>query len=107
QQRVALARALASNPAIVLLDEPFSALDAGLRAGLRDTITTSLKQVNTTALMVTHDQDEALSVGDRTAVLQDGRFAQIDTPQHLYRYPANSDVARFVGEAILIPGTVN
>jgi iron(III) transport system ATP-binding protein len=107
QQRVALARALAPNPAIVLLDEPFSALDAGLRAGLRDTIATSLKRVNTTALLVTHDQDEALSTGDRVAVLQNGRLAQVASPQALYRFPANRDIARFVGDAVLLPGTAH
>jgi iron(III) transport system ATP-binding protein len=105
QQRVALARALAPDPAIVLLDEPFSALDAGLRAGLRATIATSLKRVEATALLVTHDQDEALSIGDRVAVLQNGRFAQVAAPQSLYRFPANRAIARFVGDAVLTPGS--
>lgn len=105
QQRLALARALAPGPAIVLLDEPFSALDAGLRAGLRATITAILKRAKVTALLVTHDQDEALSMGDRVAVLQNGRFAQVDTPQVLYRFPANRAIARFVGDAVLVPAT--
>lgn len=104
QQRVALARALAPDPAVVLLDEPFSALDAGLRAGLRDAIASSLKRVHTTALLVTHDQDEALSIGERVAVMQQGRLVQVDSPQALYRFPINPDIARFVGEAALVPG---
>ncbi|MGH8272791.1 MAG: ABC transporter ATP-binding protein [Gammaproteobacteria bacterium] len=106
QQRVALARALAPDPAIVLLDEPFSALDAGLRADLRAAIATSLKRVHATALLVTHDQDEALSMGDRVAVLQNGRFAQVASPQALYRFPANREIAHFVGDAVLVPGSV-
>ncbi len=105
QQRVALARALAPNPAIVLLDEPFSALDAGLRTGLRAAIAASLKRAHATALLVTHDQDEALSMGNRVAVLQNGRFVQVASPQMLYRFPANREIARFVGDAVLVPGT--
>jgi iron(III) transport system ATP-binding protein len=106
QQRVALARALAPDPAIVLLDDPFSALDAGLRDGLRSAVATSLKRVEATAVLVTHDQDEALSLADRVAVLQHGRFAQVAAPQTLYRFPANAAIARFVGEAVLTPGVV-
>jgi iron(III) transport system ATP-binding protein len=105
QQRVALARALAPDPAIILLDEPFSALDAGLRAGLRAAIAISLKRAGATALLVTHDQDEALSMSDRVAVLQNGRFAQVASPPSLYRYPANRKIARFVGDAVFAPGS--
>lgn len=104
QQRVALARALAPEPAIVLLDEPFSALDTGLRDGLRHTIARSLKRVGATALLVTHDQDEALSIADRTAVLQNGKIAQIAPPVTLYKYPANPALARFVGDAVFTSG---
>jgi iron(III) transport system ATP-binding protein len=107
QQRVALARALAPNPAVVLLDEPFSALDAGLRAETRQAVALSLKRAGATALLVTHDQDEALSMGDEVAVLQGGRLIQMATPEILYRFPANPEIARFVGEAVLIGGTVN
>lgn len=104
QQRVSLARALAPEPEIVLLDEPFSALDAGLRAELRAQVATSLKRVNASALLVTHDQNEALSMGDRVAVLKNGRLGQIDSPETLYRFPADAEIAHFVGEAILVPG---
>jgi iron(III) transport system ATP-binding protein len=106
QQRVTLARALAPDPAVVLLDEPFSALDAGLRAGLRAAVAASLKRVRATALLVTHDQDEALSMGDQVAVLQNGRLAQVAAPQALYRFPVNREIARFVGEAVLVAGSV-
>ncbi|MGH8279158.1 MAG: ABC transporter ATP-binding protein [Gammaproteobacteria bacterium] len=107
QQRVALARALAPKPAVVLLDEPFSALDAGLRAETRAAVVASLKRVDATALLVTHDQDEALSMSDQVAVLQNGRLAQVADPQTLYRFPVNREVARFVGEAVLVPGTIH
>jgi iron(III) transport system ATP-binding protein len=104
QQRVALARALAPMPRIMLLDEPFSALDATLRRDVRDVVATTLKRAGTTALLVTHDQAEALSMGDRVAVLRDGRIAQVADPVSLYRHPVDADVARFVGEAVLIAG---
>jgi iron(III) transport system ATP-binding protein len=106
QQRVALARALAPMPRIMLLDEPFSALDATLRREVRDVVATTLKRAGTTALLVTHDQAEALSMGDRVAVLRDGRIAQVADPVSLYRHPVDPDVARFVGEAVLVPGVV-
>jgi iron(III) transport system ATP-binding protein len=106
QQRVALARALAPDPAVVLLDEPFSALDAGLRADTREAVAASLRRIGATAILVTHDQDEALSIGDRVAVLQNGRIAQADSAQALYRFPVNRDVARFVGDAVLVTGTL-
>jgi iron(III) transport system ATP-binding protein len=107
QQRVALARALAPDPAVVLLDEPFSALDAGLRAETRQAVASSLKRAGATALLVTHDQDEALSMGDEVAVLQGGRLIQMASPETLYRFPANPEIARFVGEAVLVGGTVS
>ena len=95
QQRVALARALAINPAIVLLDEPFSSLDAALRASVRADVVTALRTAGATALLVTHDQDEALSMADRVAVLRDGVIAQIGAPQQLYDRPADVDLAGF------------
>jgi iron(III) transport system ATP-binding protein len=106
QQRVALARALAPMPRIMLLDEPFSALDATLRRDVRDVVAAALKRAGTTAVLVTHDQAEALSMGDRVAVLRDGRIAQVADPVSLYRHPVDPDVARFVGEAVLIGGVV-
>jgi iron(III) transport system ATP-binding protein len=104
QQRVALARALAPAPAVVLLDEPFSSLDAGLRAETRQAVASALAAVGTTALLVTHDQPEALSMGHRVAVLWGGRLVQIASPETLYRLPVDPDLAQFVGEAVLLPG---
>ncbi|HEY9483720.1 MAG TPA: ABC transporter ATP-binding protein [Micromonosporaceae bacterium] len=106
QQRVALARALAINPAMVLLDEPFSSLDAALRASVRADVVTALRTAGATALLVTHDQDEALSMADRVAVLRDGVIAQIGAPQQLYDRPADVDLASFLGEANVVPGRV-
>jgi len=97
QQRVALARALAIDPAVVLLDEPFASLDAGLRASVRADLRRLLAGAGITAVLVTHDQDEALSVADRVAVLRDGQIAQYAAPQELYDRPADADLARFVG----------
>lgn len=105
QQRVALARALAVRPQLVLLDEPFSALDAGLRASIRADVQTILREFGATAILVTHDQDEALSMADLVAVVRDGRIAQCATPHELYRRPADPQLASFVGEANLLPGT--
>ncbi|MGH9088345.1 MAG: ABC transporter ATP-binding protein [Acidimicrobiales bacterium] len=104
QQRVALARALAVEPGLVLLDEPFSALDAGLRSAVRAEVRAVLRSAGATGLLVTHDQDEALSWADRVAVLRDGRVGQLDTPEGVYRRPADPDVAGFVGEANVLPG---
>jgi iron(III) transport system ATP-binding protein len=104
QQRVALARALATRPTLVLLDEPFSALDPALRAGVRADVTSLLRAAGATALLVTHDQDEALSLADQVAVIRDGRVGQCDTPQEVYDAPADAELASFVGEANLIPG---
>jgi iron(III) transport system ATP-binding protein len=104
QQRVALARALAIKPEIVLLDEPFASLDAHLRAAVRDDVNTILHEAHTTTLLVTHDQDEALSLADHVAVLRDGKIAQCAPPQDLYTQPIDHDIARFIGEANLIDG---
>ncbi len=107
QQRVALARALAPRPRIVLLDEPFSSLDAALRAETRRVVADALAEAGATALLVTHDQAEALSMGRRVAVLRAGRMAQIAEPDVLYRQPVDAELARFVGEAVLLPGTAS
>jgi iron(III) transport system ATP-binding protein len=104
QQRVALARALAIRPAVVLLDEPFASLDAHLRASVRADVQRLLRDAGITAVLVTHDQDEALSVADRVAVLRDGKIAQCAAPQDLYACPADADLARFIGDANLIDG---
>ncbi len=103
QQRVAVARALAPKPPVVLLDEPFSALDASLRAGLRRDIRTALTEAGSTALLVTHDQNEALSMADRVAVMRGGNLLQIGTPAQVYREPSDGWVAQFVGDAMLLP----
>jgi iron(III) transport system ATP-binding protein len=107
QQRVALARALAIQPEVVLLDEPFASLDAHLRASVRADVQQLLKESGTTTVLVTHDQDEALSTADRVAVLRDGGIAQCDAPQELYSRPVDADMASFIGEANLIPGILN
>ena len=103
QQRVALARALAPNPSLVLLDEPFSALDASLRESVRGQVREALERSGTTALVVTHDQDEALSVADSVAVLDQGRIQMHSTPQEVYRAPSGLAVARFVGQCVELP----
>jgi iron(III) transport system ATP-binding protein len=99
QQRVALARALAPCPELVLLDEPFSNLDAALRSSVREEVRSILRAADATAVFVTHDQEEALSLADRVAVMDAGRIHQIDEPQTLYTRPATRFVAGFVGEA--------
>jgi iron(III) transport system ATP-binding protein len=104
QRRVALARALAPRPRLVLLDEPFSGLDAALRGETRAAVLHALGQQGATAVMVTHDQAEALSTGDEVAVLRDGELVQTASPEILYRIPADLDVARFVGEAVVVAG---
>jgi iron(III) transport system ATP-binding protein len=106
QQRVALARALAPEPAVVLLDEPFDALDAGLRAQVRADVGAALREAGATALLVTHDQEEALSLADLVAVMRDGRIVQATDPQTLYRDPVDAEVALFVGEAVLLDAKV-
>lgn len=103
QQRVALARALALSPGLLLLDEPLSALDANVRANLRDELRALQRRVGVTTLMVTHDQQEALSIADRLVVMNSGRIEQIGTPIELYQRPANLFVARFLGEMNALP----
>jgi iron(III) transport system ATP-binding protein len=104
QQRVALARALAVMPRVVLLDEPFASLDANLRASVRADVLAILRDKAMTAILVTHDQEEALSSTDYVAVIRDGTIAQFATPQDLYDHPADADLARFVGDANLLDG---
>lgn len=106
RQRVALARALASAPRVILLDEPFSALDAGLRQKTRKAVQKVLRSTGTTALLVTHDQDEALSFADQVAVLTDGRLRQAGHPQEVYTEPENLEIARFLGEAVVLEASV-
>jgi iron(III) transport system ATP-binding protein len=106
QQRVALARALAPRPNLLLLDEPFSALDASLRVETRQAVAAALDAAGATALLVTHDQSEALSMGREVAVLRGGALAQVAAPETLYREPVDADLAQFVGEAVLLPGVV-
>lgn len=104
QQRVALARSLAPNPSVLLLDEPFSALDAGLRIHVRAEVARILREIGVTSIFVTHDQDEAFVLGDQVAVMRDGRVEQFGAPDELYRTPVSKWVARFVGEANFVPG---
>jgi iron(III) transport system ATP-binding protein len=106
QQRVALARALATRPDVVLLDEPFSALDPELRATMRAEVRAVLKKLGTTTLLVTHDQDEALSCADVVAVLRDGRISQSGSPRELYLAPCDADLACFLGEANILPAVL-
>lgn len=106
QQRVALARALAVEPAILLLDEPLANLDAQLRVHMRAELRQLQRKLGTSMLYVTHDQEEALSLSDRVAVLQQGRLEQVGTPEEIYRRPATSFVAGFIGHSNLIAGTV-
>ena len=106
QQRVALARALAPRPAVVLLDEPFSSLDESLRAQLRADTVAVIRATGTTAILVTHDQTEALSVGDRVVVMHDGRIEQVDTPVRVFENPATRFVASFMGDAVFLPAHV-
>ncbi len=107
QQRIALARALAPQPDILLLDEPFSNLDAALRGQVRAEVRSILKQSGITCVFVTHDQEEALSLTDEVAVMLAGRVVQVATPQRLYRHPATPEVAAFVGEANFLFGEAN
>ncbi|WP_214369632.1 ABC transporter ATP-binding protein [Pseudonocardia sp. H11422] len=107
QQRVALARALAPAPALVLLDEPFTALDAGLRAEVREQVRAALRAAGATAVLVTHDQQEALGAADVVAVLRDGRVVQAGPPREVYSTPADVGVGESVGEAVILPATVS
>lgn len=106
QQRVALARALAREPAVVLLDEPFSNLDTSLRMQVRTEVRELLKETRATAVFVTHDQEEAMFIGDRVAVMEGGHIQQIGTPEDVFHRPANRFVAEFMGQSDFIPGRV-
>jgi iron(III) transport system ATP-binding protein len=107
QQRVALARALAPQPTLILLDEPFSNLDAALRQSVREEVRQILRQARATAIFVTHDQEEALSLADEVAVMIEGTILQMGTPQQIYLRPARREVAEFVGDANFLGGTAN
>lgn len=106
QQRVALARALVTRPRALLLDEPLSALDAKVRVRLRDEIKAIQVELGITTIFVTHDQEEALAVADRVAVMRDGVIEQLGAPEDLYRRPATPFVASFIGESNRLPGTL-
>jgi iron(III) transport system ATP-binding protein len=103
-QRVAIARALAPRPSVMLLDEPFSSLDAPLRAELRLEVRRMLAAIDATAIFVTHDQEEAFMVGDEVAVMSAGRVVQQGAPAGLYELPATREIAEFIGDANFIPG---
>jgi iron(III) transport system ATP-binding protein len=105
-QRVALARALAPKPKLVLLDEPFGALDAELRERLRNDVRRIIRAEGVSAILVTHDQEEALSLADRVAVLREGRIIQVGTPTEIYNAPADIGIATFLGDSVLIDGKV-
>lgn len=105
QQRVALARALAADPAAILLDEPFSNLDASLRDRMRREVRRILLEAGATAIFVTHDQEEALSLADTVAVMREGRIEQVGAPEEVYERPASRWAAEFLGEAEVLPGT--
>lgn len=106
QQRVAIARALAPSPRVILLDEPFSSLDATLRISAGKAVTRVLRHAGATALIVTHDQGEALSLADQVAVMRGGSFVQVDSPAGLYERPVDAETAEFVGGASTIAATV-
>ncbi|MEP7074218.1 MAG: ABC transporter ATP-binding protein [Acidobacteriota bacterium] len=106
QQRVAIARALAYNPEVLLFDEPFGALDAQIRATLRREIRALLKEIKVPSIFITHDQEEALELGDRVAVLNSGRLEQIGTPFEVYNNPETEYVASFLGSANILDGRI-
>jgi iron(III) transport system ATP-binding protein len=106
QQRVALARALAPEPKVILLDEPFASLDAGLRETTRRAVASTLAAAGATAILVTHDQAEALSLADQVAIMRRGRLAQVASPAELYRQPVDAEVARSLGEAVILPADI-
>lgn len=106
RQRVAIARALAPNPDILLLDEPFAALDAQLRSRLRDDVRAILSKAKATAILVTHDQEEALSIADQVAILRDGVVAQIGSPRAIYSQPIDVELAKFLGDAVVVSGVI-
>jgi iron(III) transport system ATP-binding protein len=105
QQRVALARALAPRPGLILLDEPFSSLDTALRTATREATARALRATGATVVLVTHDQGEALSFADEVAILRAGRFRQVASPRTVYREPVDAEVAEFLGDALLVPGS--
>ena len=105
QQRVSLARAMAPRPHLILLDEPFSALDTALRESTGRAVVRALRAAGATALLITHDQNEAMSLADQVATMRAGRLVQAATPHETYTHPADSEVARFVGGANVLPGT--
>jgi iron(III) transport system ATP-binding protein len=105
-QRVAVARALAPSPRAILLDEPFAALDVSLRSDVRAEVAEVLRESGTTTILVTHDQSEALSMGDRVIVMLGGRIAQAGTPDEVYRSPSTPEVAAFLGDANLLVGEI-
>jgi iron(III) transport system ATP-binding protein len=107
QQRVTLARALAPRPTVLLLDEPFSGLDAGLRLQVRTEVARILRATGATAIVVTHNQEEAFFLGDRIAVMQAGRIEQVGTPEDVFGAPATRFVAEFLGETDFLPGQVS
>lgn len=106
QQRIAVARALAPRPDVIVLDEPFSALDAGLREEVREQVFRAIRADGATAVMVTHDREEAFAVADRVAVMMRGQVVQHDRPERVYRRPKNLEVAMFVGETAQIADRV-
>jgi iron(III) transport system ATP-binding protein len=107
QQRVALARSLAPEPEVLLLDEPFSNLDVDLRVRMREEVRSILKTAGVTAVSVTHDQEEALSISDRVAVVNDGRIEQIGRPERVFQQPRSRFVAGFLGHASFLPGAID
>lgn len=107
QQRVALARALAQEPALMLLDEPFSALDTGLRAATRKATADLLDHAGVTSILVTHDQQEALSFASQIAVIREGRFAQVGSPVEVYSHPVDEATALFLGDALIFRAQVS
>ncbi len=107
QQRVAIARALGPSPQVLLLDEPFSHLDTELRLQMRTELRRLLDRLQITAVLVTHDQQEAMAIADRVAVMLSGHIEQVDTPDKVYHYPVNRAVAQFVGQATFVPARLN
>lgn len=106
QQRVALARALAPKPEILLLDEPFSNIDAVLKDQLREELRQMIKSSGVSAIFVSHDIDDAFAIADKAIILHDGIIQQFDSPEHLYRYPKNTFTAQFMGDAYILEGTI-
>jgi iron(III) transport system ATP-binding protein len=106
QQRVALARALGRKPRLMLLDEPFSALDTGLRENMRKAVARMLQAAGITTILVTHDQAEALSFADQVAVLRQGKLIQAGSPQSLYLHPKDRETALFLGDAVMLPAII-